>query len=491
MSSNNHQQFDMKARARQAMHDEQFSPDLPPDAQSQLDAILQPLAELPSDTKSVDLRHLLWSSIDNTESRDLDQIEFAEELADGNIRLLIGIADVDSTVPRDTPIDRHAAANTVSVYTGVSIFPMLPDAISEDKTSLLSGVDREAVIIEMVIDKEGNVVTRKVYSAVTHNFAKLSYEEIGDWLAGECEAPDNVARLDGLEGQIQVQKKAADRISARRKRQGALDFETVEARPVMQNGQVVDLEVPRKNPARQIIENFMICANTTIADRMEKLGIASLQRVVRSPKRWPRIREIAAGYHYDLPEAPDPRALSAFLTARRQADPVHFPDLSLSIVKLLGAGEYTVIKSELEDSGHFGLAVYSYTHSTAPNRRFADLVVQRLLKAVIANTPQPYSESELHEIAAHCTERENAARKVERVMRKAIAAELLSDRMGDSFDAIVTGASPKGVFVRLLKPPVEGRIVHGEQGLDVGDKTRVRLIHTDPEHGFIDFERIY
>jgi VacB/RNase II family 3'-5' exoribonuclease len=395
---------------------------------------------------------------------------------------------VDDLVPSGSAIDRHAARNCCSVYTGVAIFPLLPEELSTGRTSLLEGDDRPVVVVQMDIDAVGSVANGAIYRALAANRAKLAYEDVGAWLDGEAPAPEHVARVGGLEAQLRLQDEAARRLLARRQRDGAIEFESVEARPVVEDGRITDLAVPAKNAARRLIENFMISANTTMARYLEDRKVGSLQRVVRSPQRWPRIVEIAARYGEILPADPDPLSLSQFLGRRRRADPVHFPDLSLSIVKLMGPGEYAVVGSAEGHAGHFGLAVYSYTHSTAPNRRYADLVVQRAVKASIAGGAAPYTLAELADIAARCTERENAARKVERFMRKVVAAVWLRDRIGETFDAIVTGASPKGTYVRVVKPPVEGRVVRGEHRLDVGDRTRVRLIHTDPERGFIDFE---
>ncbi len=462
-----------------------FDPDFPPGAAAQATEAAATGAE---DDALRDLRALLWSSIDNRESRDLDQIEVAERLPNGSIRLIIGIADVDALVPKGSPIDLHAARNCCSVYTGVAVFPLLPEELSTDRTSLLQDGEREAVVIEMEIDADGGVTNPAIYRARTRNRAQLAYEDVGEWLEGHSPMPEQIGRVEGMEDQIRVQHEVAQRLLSRRLREGALEFETVEARPIMEDGRIVDLKVLKKNPARLMIENFMISANTTMARYLEDRGIGSIQRVVRAPQRWERIMEIAARHGETLPPEPDSLSLSRFLAKRRAADPERFPDLSLSIVKLMGPGEYTVVMSGGDHAGHFGLAAYSYTHSTAPNRRYADLIVQRAVKASLAAAPAPYPEEALEGIASRCTERENAARKVERFMRKAVAAVWMHERIGDTFDAIVTGASPKGTYVRILKPPVEGRVVRGEQGLDVGDHTRVRLIHTDPERGYIDFE---
>ena len=480
-----HSHFDLAGRARQEMIRDGFEPEFPPDAARQA---LVPAVSVSNTTAIRALRDLLWSSIDNRESRDLDQIEVAEKLPNGSIRLLVAISDVDAFVSKGSTIDLHAAHNCCSVYTGVAVFPLLPEELSTDKTSLLQDQERDAIVIEMQIDTEGNVSDPAIYRAHTRNYAQLAYEDAGEWLDGEGGLPDRISRVPGMEAQINLQNEAAVRLLGRRVRDGALEFETVEARPVMEDGRITDLKVLKKNPARLMIENFMISANTTMARYLEERSIPSIQRVVRAPQRWPRIVEIAARYGVVLPAEPNSPALSKFLASRRIADPERFPDLSLSIVKLMGPGEYVVVKSAVDHVGHFGLAAYSYTHSTAPNRRYADLIVQRSLKAVLAGSPPPYSELELEEIAVRCTERENAARKVERFMRKAVAAVWMHERIGEVFEAIVTGATVKGTYVRVLKPPVEGRVVRGEEGLDVGDHTRVRLIHTDPERGFIDFE---
>lgn len=483
--------IDLPARAHQTMLDEGFAPDLPTEAVKQVQAIETGQAQRsvsPTLSESIrDLRGLLWSSIDNDSSRDLDQIEVAEQLSDGSIRVLIGIADVDALVPAGSPIDRHAAENTVSVYTGVTTFPMLPEALSTDLTSLLEDQDRLAVVVEMVVSVDGTVASSDLYQALVTNHSKLTYDEVGDWLEGNGQMPQGVSAVTGLEAQIRLQRTAAEHLHAQRRAAGALEFETVEAQPVMENGQITGLAIARMNTARSIIENFMVAVNTVLAGYLEATGLPTIQRVVREPERWSRIVEIAATFRETLPSTPNAKALSDFLTRRKAADPVHFPDLSLAIVKLLGAGEYAVVRKTDPPEGHFGLAVYRYTHSTAPNRRYADLVIQRAAKAVMSRLPPPYTDAELTQIAVHCTEREGAARKVERKMRKVAAAALLSNRIGDVFRAIVTGVTNKGVFARVTNPPVEGRIVEGERGLDVGDSLSVRLIATDPERGFIDF----
>ena len=481
---------DLSALAYHAMLEVGFQPDFSNEAHRQVSAA-QRDRQAPAPSAEVrDLRSLLWSSIDNDDSRDLDQLEYASEGADGVARVLVAIADVDELVPKGSPIDLRAERNTTSVYTGVRTFPMLPEEFSTDLTSLNPDQDRLAVVVEVQVDDKGVVCCGEVYRALVRNHAQLAYEELGAWIDGSGPAPTAFARVAGLAEQIRLQDAIAERLRGERERRGALEFETIEARPVMKDGQVVSLDVPHKTRARWIIENFMIAANSAMAIFLETKGLAIIQRVVRTPARWPRIVQLAAQYGDKLPMDPDPHALSAFLDKHKKSDPDHFPDLSLSVVKLLGRGEYVMVRSMDEALGHFGLAEKYYTHSTAPNRRFIDLVTQRILKAVAAGRPTPYTDAELVSIAARCTERENAANKVERHMRKSAAAVLLGNRIGDIMDAIVTGASPKGTYVRTLAPHAEGRLMQGERGADVGDKIHVRLLHTNVERGFIDFARV-
>jgi RNB domain-containing protein/RNase II-type exonuclease len=476
-----HRRIDVAAIARKVATDEGFAVDAPAGAQA---------AAGPVDggEGAVDERGLLWSSVDNRESTDLDQIEVAERLAGDVIRVKLGIADVDAFVPRGSPLDRHAAQNTTSLYAGVATFPMLPDWLSSGETSLLEGRERLAVVTEIDVSKEGAVVAARIYQARVVNRAKLVYEDVGAWLEGAGPPPPQAAREAELAAQIALQDEAAQRLRRRRIENGALELETVEARAVARDGEVVEIRLTRKSRARELVEDLMIAANGATARWLEARGFASIRRVVREPRRWPRIVELAASYGVALPAEPSPVALSEFLRARRRSEPERFAELSLSVVKLLGPGEYTVADPDSPE-GHFGLAVDDYAHSTAPNRRYGDLVTQRLLKAAARGEPPPYSAAELGEIAARCTERENHARAFERTMRKVAAALFLSRYLGASFDAIVTGVTGKGTFVRLLDPPAEGRVVEGEQGLDVGDRTRVRLVATEPERGFLDFVR--
>jgi exoribonuclease-2 len=481
-------QIDLKARARQAMIDEGFHPDIPADVLNEARA-----PKPPSPANNVpapqDLRSLAWSSIDNDSSRDLDQVEYVEKLADGSVRLLVGVADVDVLVPKGSATDKRAGTETTTVYTGVAIFPMLPDEFSTAKTSLLGGEDRVAMVIELRITTSGDVNCHDCYPALIRNQAKLAYSSTGAWLDGKGPLPPAAAAVPGMDAQLRLQRETADKLRALRKAKGMLTFSSIEPLPEVVNGQVKDLMVAPRTVADNLIEDFMVSANVAMAEYLKEKGALSLRRVVKTPKRWDRIQAIAAEYGVKLPAAPDSKSLADFLEQRRQADLAHFPDLSLTVIKLLGPGEYIVEPPGGEQEGHFGLAVHDYTHTTAPNRRYADLVTQRLLKAACRGAAGPYSMTELEAIAAHCTEREDAARKVERTMRKVAAASLLSGRIGEVFDAIITGASPKGTFARLLKIPAEGMVVRGAQGVDVGDAVKVRLASVNVAKGFIDFER--
>ena len=478
----------LRSAAVAAMLKNGFEPDFSPAVMREVRSLDDPSGNpLPPDVR--DMRPLHWSSVDNRESRDLDQIEVAERVADGSIRVRIGVADVDTLVHRGSPADEHAAMNTTSVYTGVAVFPMLPDRLSCDLSSLNEGEDRLAVVVEFDVAADGAISNTSVYRALVHNKAKLTYEGVGLWLEDKGPAPPAIAASPELHEQLRIQDEAAQQLRKARSIAGALDFESVEARPVVVNGKVVDLAVIRRNRARDLIEDFMVAANRSVATYLLERGSASLRRVVREPKRWDRIVALAADVGEVLPEKPDNVSLSEFLARRRAADPDHFADLSLSVVKLLGPGIY-VLERRLGDrrqTGHFGLAVADYVHSTAPNRRFADLVTQRMLRAATSGGAPPYSDQELIAIASRCTERGEAARKVERTMRKVAGASMLAERVGESFPAIVTSASPKGTYARVLNPPVEGRIVRGGRGLDVGDTVRLKLVVADPVRGYIDF----
>ncbi|HEY1255325.1 MAG TPA: RNB domain-containing ribonuclease [Terracidiphilus sp.] len=490
MSNGHPIHFNLVTAAHAAMIEHGFQPDFPAGTDGELAAIEAHQAEMPSLSPTAgiqDLRHLYWSSIDNDTSKDLDQIEWAERLADGRIRVLIGVADVDARVHQGTVIDSHAQSETTSVYTGVKVFPMLPSQLSEGITSLNENEDRIAVVIEYAVDPAGAATDGKAYRALVRNRAQLAYNAVGAWLEGKGPAPAKVAANADLAAQLKLQDEAARRMIGGRFQHGALDLETIETRPVMLAEQAIDIVRQSKNRATSLIEEFMVAANGVIARTFEQAGVASIRRIVRTPKRWDRIVDLAAGLGTTLPAEPDSKALNDFLLAQKQKDPDHFPDLSLATVKLMGPGEYVLVKPDEVSPGHFGLAVQDYTHSTAPNRRFPDVVTQRLLKAWIAKTPQPYSADDLNAIATRCTLMEDGARKVEREMQKRIAAVVLQKRIGQSFPAIVTGVNNYGTFVRTLDPHVDGMLVQGGKGLDVGDKVTVKLISTNPEKGFIDF----
>jgi VacB/RNase II family 3'-5' exoribonuclease len=485
MSALREEQHELLVRvARQAMIDYGLEPDFPPPAVAEASALA---ASPPDGDGAADLRGLLWCSIDNDDSLDLDQLTVADEAGDGLVRIRVAIADVSASVPPDSAIDGHAGVNTTSVYTPARVFPMLPDRLSTDLTSLNAGEDRLAVVAEVTVDDSGSVVADDVYRALVHSRAKLAYHAVGAWLQGEGELPAAVAAVDGLAGNLRLQDRVAQRLRARRHEQGALDLETIEVRALFDGGAVRGLAAERRDRAKELIEDLMIAANGAVARFLAAARFPVVRRVVHSPQRWQRIVDLAGTFGFVLPAEPDAPALNAFLTERRAADPTRFPDLSLSIIKLLGRGEYAVGLPGQAVDGHFGLAVSQYAHSTAPNRRYPDLITQRLLKAALATSPPPYSNERLAELAEHCTRQEDAAQKVERRTRKSAAACYLAERVGDVFEGVVTGASAKGTWVRTLDPPVEGRLVEGADELDVGDEVHVRLVDADPDRGFIDF----
>ena len=479
--------FDLAVCAHQEMIAEGFAPDFPPEVERQV-AALAARAAPAVDGSLRDLRQLPWSSIDNDSSRDLDQIEAAERVA-GGIRVRIGIADVDADVEVGSPIDKHAATETTSVYTGIRTFPMLPERLSTDLTSLNEGADRRAVVVEFVVSPEGAVSAPAIYRALVRNRAQLTYNAVGAWLEGTAPAPQKLAASADLTAQLKMQDEAAQALRAQRHRLGALDFDRPETQPILAGDKVQGITAEKQNRAGALIEDFMVAANGVMARTLTDAGVSSIRRVVKSPERWPRIVELAAQHGERLPAQPDAVALSAFLQKQKAADPDHYADLSLAVIKLMGPGEYVLARQGEDAPGHFALAAHDYTHSTAPNRRFADLVTQRLIRAVLAKQPAPYSDDALAAIATNCTLKEDAARKVERSMQKRIAAVALAPRVGESFPAVVTGVTPKGVYVRVFDPPVEGRLMRGEQGVDVGDRVRVTLLATDPQRGFIDFGR--
>lgn len=478
--------LDLQATAKQIMQENGFEPDFPPAVAEQV-AALPAASSQPSAADGIrDLRNLLWSSIDNDTSRDLDQIEVAEPSSDGEVKVMIGIADVDAFVPKQTPIDQHAAKETTTVYTGVRNFPMLPEQLSTGVTSLLQDQDRLAIIIEFVVDLQGGIQSSDLYRALVRNKAQLQYSLVGSRLEGDTAELPKLMQSQQLQEQLKLQDEVAQRLKQQRHQHGALDLQTDEVHPFLLNPQGVELITQRRNRATDLIEDFMVAANGVVARHLE--NVSSLRRIVRTPKRWDRIVELAASKGEKLPAQPDSKALNAFLVKEQAADPDHFADLSLAVIKLIGPGEYVVEKAGETAPGHFGLAVQDYTHSTAPNRRFADVVTQRLIKAVIAGQRNPYSDDELNQIAVNCTEKADAARKVEREMSKRLAALAMQNRIGQGFDAVVTGVTDHGTFVRVLQPHIEGLLVNAS-GVDVGDKLRAKLISTNVQKGYIDFAR--
>jgi exoribonuclease-2 len=482
-----HDRADLKEIARRAMVEKGLEPDFSRDALAELGALKGPAAAAGAGIR--DLRDRLWVSIDNDDSRDLDQLSVSEPLPDGGVRILVAIADVDALVPKGGALDAHAARNTTSVYTAAEIFPMLPEKLSTDWTSLSEAEDRRAMVVDMSFRADATLTASDIYPATVRNKAKLAYDSVSVGLTGGT-WPEKAASTPGVTDQLRAQDAIAQALRERRHEEGALDLETIEPKAVFAGDAIVDLRIQEKNRARQLIEDFMIAANGVGARFLAARGFSALRRVVRSPERWAKIVAVAAERGAKLPPEPDSRALEEFLSTQRRKDPLRFPDLSLVIVKLMGAGEYVVERPGQTPIGHFGLAVRDYTHSTAPNRRFPDLITQRLVKAALAGAPTPYDDAELSALAAHCTEQEDDADKVERLVRKSAAALLLESRLGQRFDGVVTGASEKGTWVRIFDPPAEGKLVHGFDGLEVGDKLRVKLISTDVERGFIDFVRI-
>ena len=478
----------LRSIARRAMLERGLLPDYSAAVKAETAAINEPAQ---ADASFRDLRSLLWVSIDNDDSRDLDQLSVATPIAGEGVKVLVAIADVDAIVKRGSAIDGHAEANTTSVYTAAETFPMLPEKLSTDLTSLGENQERLAFVIEMTISVDSGVVTGSdLYRAVVLNHAKLAYNSMSAWLDGTLPTLPQMASVPGLGEQLRLQDRIAQCMKQVRHQHGALSLETLQSRPVFDGDELADLRAEKKNRGTELIEEFMIAANGVTARYLERKGVASLRRVLRVPKRWDRIVALAGDYGTRLPVRPDIKALEEFLVKRRQTDPLRFPDLSLSVIKLLGRGEYVVEAPGREVQGHFGLAVKDYTHSTAPNRRYPDVITQRVLKAAIEGQPTPYREHELEALAAHCTEQEDAAAKVERQVQKSAAALLLEPRIGEEFDAIVTGASEKGTWVRINQPATEGKVMRGYQGLDVGDHVRVKLIETNVERGFIDFARV-
>lgn len=484
----------LQSIARQAMLERGLLPDFSSDALAELARLQIPAVTGDGPAKGQpgirDMRDLLWASIDNDDSRDLDQLTVAEAMPTDEVKIRVAIADVDSFVKEESALDEHARHNTTSVYTAAEIFPMLPEKLSTDLTSLNFDQDRLSIVVEMLVSPDGSLQASHIYRAWVRNHAKLAYNSVAAWLENKGALSQAIVAVKGLAENLQLQDQTAQSMKNFRHVHGALSLETIEAKPVFDGNQIRALEMEEKNRAKEIIENFMIAANSVTALFLSASKFPSIRRVVRIPKRWDRIVEIAAGHKFGLPETPDSKALEEFLISEKKADPVRFPDLSLAVIKLLGSGEYIAEIPGGDAPGHFGLAVKDYGHSTAPNRRYPDLLTQRLLKAALDRSPTPYNKYELDVLAIHCTEAEDAATKVERRVEKSAAALLLESRIGERFDSIVTGASEKGTWVRLLNLPVEGKLVEGFEGLDVGERVRVQLIDTNVELGYIDFKKV-
>jgi len=475
--------------ARQTMIEHELLPDFSPAVFKELDNIGSSSGL--TDKPEKDMRELLWCSIDNDDSLDLDQLTVAETTPEGIIKIYVAVADVTSLVKKGDAIDDHARQNTTSIYTDGEIFPMLPLQLSNDLTSLNYDKDRSAVVVEMTLDVDGKVKSSDIYRALVRNHAKLTYNSVAVWLEGKGPVPEAVTKVNSLDANIKLQDQAAQTLRKHRYDVGALDFETIHARSIFVGDMIKDLEADSKNRAQQLIEDLMIAANGATVQYLKSKKFPSFRRVVRSPKRWERIVDVVSSqYNKKLPSTPDAKALAIFLYDQRKIDPVGFPDLSLTIIKLIGRGEYVAEFEGEKEVGHFGLAVRGYTHSTAPNRRYPDLITQRILKAALTGAVSPYNPEELIDLARSCTEKEDAATKVERRVAKSAAALLLSSRIGQTFDAICTGTADKGTWVRIFDPPVEGKLVHGAKGVDVGNKLRVKLIHTDAKKGYIDFEQV-
>jgi len=474
--------------ARKAMISRGLAPEFPDAEIEELNKILLPAICKPEIAK--DMRDLLWCSVDNADSLDLDQLTYAESLEGNKVRILVAIADVDSLVAAKSNINNHASQNTASVYTVASIFPMLPEKLSTNLTSLCLDSDRCAIVVDMILGNDGIVQQSDVYQAVVRNHAKLQYASLAAWLEGNGSAYPEITRVNGLAENIKLQDRMAQMMKELRHEHGALEFETIEAMPIFDGDTLKEMKVEQKNRAKDLIEDFMIAANGTTARYLTGENFPSLRRVVRIPKRWDRIVELASENGFSLPAEADSKSLSEYLKFIRQNDPLHFVDMSISVLKLLGSGEYVVDTPGAIPPGHFGLAVKDYTHSTAPNRRYPDLVTQRLLKSAISGKPVPYTMEQLGQIATHCTMKEDDVKKVERQVEKSANAILMQSRIGEIFEAIVTGASPKGTWIRLFHPHVEGKLVNGFKGLKVGQKLKARLTHINVELGYIDFEKV-
>ncbi|MFZ9642581.1 MAG: RNB domain-containing ribonuclease [Candidatus Methylopumilus sp.] len=486
-----HQHYSKKDIARiatEAMVERGLEPEFSEAAIQQLEKINT--AAVADNPEIFDLVDLLWCSLDNDDSMDLDQLTSSQVLKNGLVKIFVAVADVDALVKKDSALDEHAKINTASIYTSARIFPMLPEKLSTNLTSLNQDEDRLAVVTEMVINKDGSIHQSHVYRAKVRNKAKLAYDAVSDWIEKKGPAPEALSRVKGMQEQLIIQDKTAQILRRRRHEQGCLELEIFQPKAIFDGEQVVAVQQQVQNRGRQLIEEFMIATNECTAKFLAAQGHASLRRVVRSPESWLRIVELAKKYNEQLPSQPNSKALATFLAKRHKADPLRFPDLSLVVVKLMGSGEYVVEQPNAEPIGHFGLAVQDYTHSTAPNRRYPDLITLRMIKGALQNTPPPYSNEDLKTLAEHCSQQEDAARKVERRVRKSEAALLLSSHLNQTFDAVVTGSSSSATWVRILDMPIEGLLEEGEPNLDVGRKLRVRLVSVNVEKGFIDFIQV-
>jgi exoribonuclease-2 len=515
-SHTNGHPFDLAQAALDEMHAAGFKPEFGPGVAEQMAAITAKYADLRPTPGIEDLRELGWSSIDNDTSRDLDQIEVADRVAAGGIRLRVAIGDVSAAVEKDTPIDDHAKAQTQTIYTAVKNFPMLPLELSTGLTSLNECADRLAVMMTFTVGADGALTDEKVSLAMVRNRAQLAYSRVGPWLENTAAGAvdDDVlslrsdsarehqadASLSGaaagslspgwLVEQLKLQDEAAQALHAARVKNGALEFHKSEADPVVVDGRVIDIGEATQNRAMNLIEDLMVAVNGVMARALRHGGRSGLQRVVVVPARWDRIVALADQHGTTLPANPDSVALNNFLEAQRKSDSVHYPDLAVAVIKLMGPGQYMLMRPDDDPTGHFGLAARDYTHSTAPNRRFPDLVTQRVLHAMMTNAPAPYSDEELNAIAMHCNDADKSLRKIERDMQKRVAAVAMAHRIGEVFAGVVTGATDKGTYVRVIRPPFEGRVIQGEDGLDVGDKVNVKLLHTDPARAFIDLAKV-
>jgi exoribonuclease-2 len=487
MDKNSHRVI-LQNIARKAMIERGLATDFPSSVLAETNSIASPAMNKLATAK--DLRNLLWCSVDNADSLDLDQLTYAELLPGNNVRLLVAIADVDALVPAQSNIDDHASQNTVTIYTIAQIFPMLPEKLSTDLTSLRYDADRCAIVVEMLIGDDGSLIQSDIYSAIVCNHAKLEYDSLAAWIEDTAPIPPEILKVEGLAENIRLQDRVAQKLRKLRLENGALEFDTIEARPVFEGDDLLEMKTDQKNRAQNMIQEFMIATNGVTARFLTKKNFPSLRRVVQTPKRWDRIVGLASEHGFSLPSEADPKSLSHYLKFVRQQYPSNYANLSLSILKLLGGGEYILETPGSVPQGHFGLAVKDYAHSTAPNRRYPDLITHRLLKSAISGGVVPYSKDQLELIARHCTLKEDDAKKVERQVEKSANAMLMESRIGEEFEAIVSGAAPKGTWIRVFNPYLEGKLVNGFAGLEVGHKLKARLIHVDIESGFIDFERV-